>query len=155
EIEKLANQLRTQWHKGRGRGNRPRDDVYRYARPEYIRQLGGSRKARSTYSYSGFDQLVNISSGIPRFFLESAHKMFDRQISQFAGKINMNEISPEIQDRVIRQQAEDIYMKELEKLKLDQMKSEETPATAVKLHNLIGSLGSLFQTILMNLELSE
>ena len=36
---------------------------------------------RSTYSYSGFDQLVHISSGLVRYFLEPAAVMFDEQRS--------------------------------------------------------------------------
>lgn len=153
EIEKLEKNVRSAWEAGRGRGFRSRDDVYRYSRPEYIRQLGGKRKSRSTYSYSGFEQLVNISSGIPRFFLEAAHKMYDRELVRIHRK--PSEIDADIQDAIIRKQAEDIYMKELEKLKLDEMKSDEGPAHALCLHNLISCLGALFQRILVDIRLSE
>jgi hypothetical protein len=131
---------------------RKRDDAYRYATPEYIRQLGGNRKSRSTYSYSGFRQLVNISSGVPRYFLEAAYLMYDRM------KSSDNEflaISASVQDTVVREQADRIMMEELERLKLSDTVSDGSSDTAVLLHNLVVSLGSLFEKALLDKSLSE
>ena len=46
EIERESQRLMAEWDAGRGRGYRPRDDAYRYARPNYIAKLGGDRKSR-------------------------------------------------------------------------------------------------------------
>ncbi len=71
EIETIKGELRANW-KEFGRGNRANDDATRYARPEYIRRLQDSSKSGSTYQYAGFEQLVHLSSGVIRYFLESA-----------------------------------------------------------------------------------
>ena len=47
QIRKLEDELRKKWHRGEGRGHRASDDAIRYARPNYIRQLGGPAKSRS------------------------------------------------------------------------------------------------------------
>ena len=96
KIKEIADKIRSNWSKNSG-GYRAGDDVLRYARPEYIRSLGGKSKSLPTYSYAGFENLVHISSGLIRYFLEPAAVMFDEQLSQ-----NPNElvalISPTIQN---------------------------------------------------------
>ena len=62
-ISKIAEEKRLSF-KRTGRGYRASDDVARYARPDYMRQLRGMSKSGPTYSYAGFEQLVHISSGI-------------------------------------------------------------------------------------------
>src|ERR1051325_7381246 len=74
-VEKIARELREAAESGGGSGHRPRDDANRYARPEFIRRLGGQRKSTPTYSYSGFEQLAHISSGVIRWFLEPASQL--------------------------------------------------------------------------------
>ena len=83
-IEAIAQRIRDEWP-AHGRGHRPHDDSLRYARPEFIRSLGGKAKSLHTYSYSGFEQLVHISSGLVRYFLESAALMFADQQSRGSG----------------------------------------------------------------------
>jgi hypothetical protein len=85
-ISEIRQKIRVKEAKLPSNAQRSRDDVYRYAVPEYIRTLGGNRKARSSYSYSGYDQLVNISSGVPRFFLDAAYIMFDRMNPAYSRK---------------------------------------------------------------------
>ncbi|TCL93581.1 hypothetical protein C8J38_1022 [Rhizobium sp. PP-WC-2G-219] len=152
-IEKLAKSLRSSSENSRS--SRARDDVYRYVIPNYISRLGGISKNRSTYKYSGFDQLVDISSGVPRYFLDAAQKMFDRQlVINQSSRSKILEISPSVQDSVVRDQARELLIEELEKLKLD-WKKATGPDIALMLHNLIGSVGALFETLLLNEEASE
>lgn len=153
EISKLKRDIAKGVHKVTSGASRPRDNAYRYAIPEYIRLLGGDRKSRSNYSYSGYNQLVNISSGIPRYFLEAAYLMYDRMKALHDGEFNF--IDPSVQNTVVREQAERIVMDELERLKLSDTHLDGSSATAVLLHNLIISLGSFFQVSLLDAQATE
>lgn len=139
KIAKIADKIRSNWEK-EGRGNRPSDDVLRYARPEYIRSLGGSSKSRSSYSYSGFEHLVHISSGLVRYFLEAAAVMFDEQQS-IKPESPITMIDPSIQNEVIRRESDNLMFSDFEKIsKQDEIQSSQTD----KLFNLIRALGGTF-----------
>jgi hypothetical protein len=132
-----------------------RDDAYRYSRPNYMLSLSGSSKNRPNYSYSGFDQLVNISSGNPRFFLEAAHEMFDRQQSKSTNNYSSPSIDASVQNAVLRDKANDLFLDELDELKLDGSNRNKDYKAAIYLQGFIGSLGQLFESILYNSTLSE
>ena len=139
KIAEIAARIHSEWPES-GRGHRPTDDALRYARPEYIRSLGGSSKSTSTYSYSGFEHLVHISSGLVRYFLEPAAVMFDEQRSSNS-KSPVNEISPGIQNQVVRDEADRLMLSELNLIK-QQDDAEHTLTD--NLYNLIQSLGGTF-----------
>lgn len=149
----------------KGRGYCPADDVTRYARPDYIRSLAGSSKSMSTYSYAGFAQLVHISSGLVRYFLESAAIMFDEQVSQLPNR-DLTCISPSIQDRVIRTQADkllgikfDNFSAEFQQSSLAQSVAREPAEYIVvqmeRLRKLIRALGGMFYVRLISPDSSE
>jgi len=147
-IRKEAERLRAEWEIN-GRGNRPEDDSLRYARPNYIRDLGGSRKARSTYKYAGLEHLVHLSSGVIRYVLDSAAYMYDETIKAN----NMQEvmfIPCDIQDSVAREQAEKIMFTQFRKLEKDEEVIKNPIGNAQKLQNLILSLGYTFHDILVS-----
>ena len=153
-IRALADRLKANWAKS-GRGHRPGDDALRYARPDYIVGLLGSRKAGSTYSYSGFTQLVHISSGVIRYFLEPAAQMFSDEVAANSSGSGPTQIKPGIQDTVVRRVANDMMFGEYEKLFEDE--GEGDPASKValldrkdKLHNLIKVLGGVFKQKLLS-----
>lgn len=150
-IEAFANELVN----NSTRSRRPRDDAYRYARPNYMLSLSGPSKNRNSYSYSGFDQLVNISSGNPRYFLEFAHEMFDRQVVRQSKSGAPLRIEPDVQDAVVREKAQDLFLEELDELKLDGTNKNRDYKAAIYLQQFIGSLGMLFESILYNPGLSE
>jgi hypothetical protein len=155
QIDRIKQQKKREIEsQGTGRSSRTRDDLYRYVLPDYISSLGGGKRSRSTYKYSGFDQLVDISSGVPRYFLEAAQKMYDRQVVRSGTKAAIREISAEVQDSVVRDLASELYMDELEKLKMDP-KSSAAPDVALRLNNLVGSLGALFEKIMNDPHASE
>ena len=114
-IREIGEKIRLNWPK-EGRGYRASDDVVRYARPEYIRSLGGKSKSMSTYSYSGFEQLVHISSGLFRYFLESAAVMFDEQRNSPSDQPDspsdrpVTFITPKIQNQVARHRADQFML---------------------------------------------
>ncbi|UYN93141.1 MAG: hypothetical protein KIT25_13800 [Enhydrobacter sp.] len=156
QINHLANTLRSQWQNKGKRGNRARDDAYRYARPDYIKGLGGAAKSKSTYSYAGFDQLVHVSSGIVRFFLHAATKMHDRASTD--GKEHAF-IPPHIQNEVVRELANDMLFSEFDKIRLEEKELERTKDRSderlqldvvQRLSNLVNGLGSLFHAVLLS-----
>ena len=88
----------------RGRGNLPRDDAYRYAQPDFITGLSGVKKGSSKYRYAGFEQLVYLSSGVIRYFLEPASRMYAEALSTGGGP-PITYIDSSVQDRIIRDEA--------------------------------------------------
>lgn len=154
-IKDIEEELKISWQSNEKGGFRPGDDAYRFARPEYIRRLGGSSRQGATYRYAGFDQLVHISSGIIRFFLDPAAKMFAEELKRRSGeKVTM--ISPDIQDAQIRAQSDDLLLGAFDNFH-NEAKSDGTVATRKidQLKNLISGLGYLFQGFLMDKEASQ
>ncbi len=148
KIKEIGRQLIEKWKKGEGRGARQSDDVIRYARPDYIKSLAGDSKSSSTYSYAGFDQLVNISSGIVRFFLDAAKHMFNDVVAQ-AQDGNIMLIPPGTQNKIVRDQASTFLFDELVK-KQDDEASTVADDKIKKLFNLIQALGGLFRLCLLS-----
>lgn len=148
KISAIAAEIRLNWETS-GKGARARDDAYRYARPNFIRNLHGTAKSGSTYSYAGFDQLVHLSSGIVRYFLEPAALMYGQQVAENGTKPTV-QIRPHIQDGVIRAEANKFLEAEFERITNDDEIEPGVKDRATKLRNLIDSLGALFHTILMS-----
>ncbi len=148
EIAKIAESLRATWSES-GRGFRANDDAYRYARPNFIRGLHGSSKSGSTYSYAGFKQLVHISSGVVRYFLEPAALMYGEQTAANEGSAPVTAIAPHIQNKVTREQANRFLTSEFERI-VREDGNLGGGDRATKLRNLLDSLGALFSHILMS-----
>ncbi len=139
KIDAIARRLRDDWLQ-KGRGNRPGDDSLRYARPEYIRSLGGVSKSRSTYSYAGFEQLVHISSGLVRYFLEAAALMYDQECSLGSVR-SVESISPGIQNQVVRDEANRLMLSEFQRI---EQQGDVELSKMGRLYNLIQWLGGTF-----------
>ena len=148
-IRQIAETLRRKHQEGEGRGYRASDDAVRYARPEYIKSLAGTSKSAYSYAYAGFEQLVHVSSGIVRHFLEPAAKMYSETLAKSEGKPVVS-IPPGIQNSVLREMANAFLFDELDKESFD--KSEEAPPTdeLAKLANLIEGLGGLFHQCVLS-----
>ncbi|MBV9156687.1 MAG: hypothetical protein JO097_10535, partial [Acidobacteriaceae bacterium] len=151
KIRGIAQELKSKWET-EGRGFRASDDMVRYARPMYITSLLGRSKSGSTYKYAGFDQLVHISSGIVRYFLESASLMYGEVRSRQPG-IPVTAIPPEIQDQIVRSQADQFLFSEFDRWSTDEAGKEEGNSAKVldktrRLRNLIQALGGTFHQIL-------
>lgn len=150
-IAEIAEEIKSTWESD-GSGYRASDDAYRWARPEFIRRLSGSSKQAYRYKYAGFEQLVHISSGIIRYFLDPAAKMYADQLEKNNGQ-QVAYIDPDIQDAQIRAQADELFISEFNKLR-DDACAKETFGGSNKifeqLHNLIEGIGMLFQAFLMD-----
>jgi hypothetical protein len=149
EIDNIALQKKNAWMDGSGRGYRASDDVTRYARPDYIKSLGGTSKSTSTYSYAGFKQLVHISSGIIRYFLDTASQMYN-ETKALNGSKQVDYIPHSIQSTVVRNDANKFMFDELEKISNDRSIEAPDDIKIRKLSNLIHALGGLFHAILVS-----
>jgi len=143
----------------KGRGNTVADDVKRYAIPNYIKNLGGTRKARSTYRYAGIENIIHLSSGIIRYLLDATMKMFDIQTGRLEEQISsIYCIDTDIQNIVMRSQAEQFFYTELRKIENVDTEFELAPApiptipvnNVEKLQNLISAMGKTFHEILVS-----
>lgn len=158
EQEKRIRAIESQIRRGEravaGKGYRISDDVVRYARPIYMQTLTGSKKATSKYSYAGFEQLVHISSGLIRYFLEPAALMFGEQISRSNGRVER--IDPMIQNDEIRKMSTLLMTSEFDKIAEDMTEENETTGRPEflerkqQLRNLIETLGGTFRQKLIS-----
>ena len=131
-IRKIEEQIRLGQHPVSGRGYRISDDVLRYARPIYMKSLTGSKKASSKYSYAGFEQLVHISSGLIRHFLEPAALMYNEQKARNMGAPVLR-IEPRVQDEEVEEMSGLLMTTEFDKI-----------ATAEKAEDDLGGDGPVF-----------
>ncbi len=161
-IDAMKNELKNRYDRGEGRGFRRADDVTRYAVPEYMRALAGSKKASDTFSYAGFSTLVYLSSGIVRWFLDAAAIMFSETKSALnIEAAEIKEIPPRIQDAVISEWSETFLSSELTKYQESDLPDDFTlercsvGSPGEKLSVLINSLGEVFRLRLLDEHASE
>lgn len=125
------------------------DAARRYATSEYVKHLKKTRSG-STFSYAGFDNLVSISSGIIRYFLEPASAMFSEYLSR-SGKLSseVDFIPDNIQDDIINEFSKKFLEDEFRKVfeEYGDKNSNEKLSKADKLYNLISGLGGMFHKI--------
>lgn len=156
-IQEISAEIKEKWETKATGGFRASDDAYRTARPEYIRRLSGRSKQGSTYKYAGFDQLVHLSSGIIRFFLEPAARMFADQLKHNDGA-PITCISPSIQDDEIRKQSDELLIDKFDEMRGDAQNDPDITSdlgNIDRLRNLIQGLGSLFQAHIMDESASQ
>lgn len=148
EIQKKYEELKEQYHK-EGKSYAGSDAARRYATSEYVKDLIRKRSG-GTYSYAGFDNLVDISSGIIRYFLEPASTMFSEVLSNRKEDSKEVDFIPDsIQNKVIHKFSENFLEDEFKKV-IEQhgdVCSKEKLSKADKLYNLITGLGGVFKRI--------
>ena len=117
-----------------------RDDyVYRYGAARLFQHLKATKKRKS---YAGFSNMVHLSAGIIRGFLEPCYFMFDKCLSQNLNTKTIRVIPPDIQDEVLFQYSEEFLVMDLEKIRKDLPPEKATYLEA--LSTLLESLGRLF-----------
>ena len=154
-VQTIADEIRRGKHEVSGRGYRLSDDVNRYARPLYMKSLAGTAKASSKYSYAGFDQLVHISSGLIRHFLEAAALMCSAQ--RAGSRDPVDRIAPGVQDHEVGQMANLLMTSEFDKIavegSVDSSGTSDPPEFVEqkrRLRNLIEALGGTFRQKLLS-----
>ena len=150
DIKDIEKKYIDAYDKGEGRGYNRTDDARRYARPDFIKGLAGKSKSSHTYSYSGFDQLVNISSGIVRYFLQQAHSMYAKQQAILDKSQQVEFITPAIQNAVVRERANQVLFSDLEAYSVEGHENAYPKEDIKKLSNLIQGLGGLFRVVLLS-----
>lgn len=160
QIKVIASELKA-IYKDDSKEYRAGDAAYRLARPEFMRQLGGARKQSKQFSYSGFDQLAHISSGVIRNFLEPASKMFNDQIKKCSKGMLPLSIDPDIQDAVIRNESDEFkgnllagFRANLQVLFAEADRDHQVQI-ASRLERLIDCIGAAFHAQLMNQSKTE
>ena len=149
----IANRIKSEWNEGQGVSSRESDDVIRYKVSEYMKQLAETKKT-NTFSYSGFRNMVDISSGIIRFFLEPASRMYNEVITRTDSNEEVKNIPYQIQDRILADWSKEFMLNHFEGLRRTEEDTIETfkgPTGKVDhLRNLITSFGNLFQKKLLS-----
>lgn len=151
EEEKIRNN-----YNENGRGYRVSDDVRRYAIPNYIKNLGGTKKSRYTYQYAGLENIIHLSSGIIRYLLDATAKMYDESTHGIIGVETIKKIEPSVQNQVVRKKADSYLFNEIRKGDVGgdddiDIAVKENPDNLVdKLANLINAMGKTFHQILIS-----
>lgn len=126
------------------------DYVYKYSRAIYFRER--SPKANKP-PYSGFETIVNISSGVIRNLLEPCFVMYEDMISKSDGNKKITEILPSVQADAIFRLSEGFW-----KRLRDGINNEIDNCSALDgrhVENLFNSLAELFRNRLLDEESSE
>lgn len=147
-IDKIAENLKQKYHNPE-KSYAGSDAAKRYASSEFLKDLI-RRKSSTNYSYAGFDNLVAISSGIVRHFLEPASKMFANMLAQ--SELEITNIPWSVQDDIIKDFSESFLSSEFDKIRdsIGKTANGERLSKADKLHNLIMGLGGLFHSIFIS-----
>lgn len=115
------------------------------ARKEYMKTMNN----KYSYNYAGFKQLVNISSGIIRNFLDPAHHMWEKTQKKNQGEY-FEQIPTDIQNSEIRKYSTLFFLDEFESEKSDVKVSSERLNQLICLENLIKGIGGVFRYILLS-----
>ena len=113
------------------------DYVYKYHRAMYFRNRGDKANRPP---YSGFDTIIDISTGIVRNMLEPCFWMFDSAMNENKGTIR--EISPTIQNNVIINRSEFLWKQLMQGL--DCIVPNCSKEQGEYIYNLFEQLMSLF-----------
>lgn len=156
EKKKEAEQYTANEYDQMEEGRRPLD------RTNYIKKYSLARFLqvyfqKTTYGYTGFENLVHFSSGIIRFFLEPCFRMVERYIEEHPGEriTTIKFIPARIQEEVIRNYSNEYVDKELvEPIRRRRVATEEREAME-GLFNLLEALGAIFKIRLMNTQSRE
>lgn len=149
-INKIYNSYIERYERGEGRGTNRSDDARRYSRPDFIKSLAGTSKSSYTYSYAGFDQLVNISSGVVRYFLQYAHSMYATQQANMKAGKKISFIPPSIQNQIVVDEAHKALFNELKAYQKEGHEIAYPCDDIEKLFNLLNGLGGFFRKILLS-----
>jgi hypothetical protein len=122
-----------------GEPGRQRDFVYRYANARLFQHL---RDTKQRKSYAGFNNMVHLSSGIVRDFLEPCYLMFDQAQSRIGHGILIESIPAAIQNEVLHNYSEEFLLSKFEAFRKDL--PPEHWSTLDSLRVLLESLGKLF-----------
>lgn len=151
-LDAVKKSIGERWESGEKVSNRKSDDITRYAFSEYLKNLAKVKKT-NTLSYAGFRSMVDVSSGMVRFFLEPASRMYSEMIASNC-ELPILKIPPQLQDKVLDQWSQEFIIDDIDKLSRTDASRLSAPAGEVsgadKFKNLINAFGECFQQKLMS-----
>jgi hypothetical protein len=140
--EELLTQLKqdtaSEW-KAAGCPGRQADYVFRYAIARLFQRLRDTKRRRN---YAGFENVVHLSSGIVRDFLEPCYLMFAKLLNEGKEPNQVTEIPPPIQDQILFDYSEEYVIHKF--VAIRQGMPPEKWGVLKALETLINSLGKLF-----------
>jgi hypothetical protein len=137
-LQEFKKQTAEEW-KREGQPGRQKDFINRYATARLFQHLRAAKKRKS---YAGFQNMVHLSSGVVRDFLEPCYLMFDSYLSQGVDVREIKFIPPSLQNEVLFAYSEELLLEKLEDIKKNLPAERWTQVD--KLRNLVESLGRLF-----------
>lgn len=137
-LNKIKKETELEWSAEGNPGDRS-DYVDRYATARLFQHLSRSKRRKS---YAGFQNLVHLSSGVVRNFLDPCYLMFDKCVEKGQGINDITFIPPPIQNDVIFRYSEDLLLMKFEDIRKDL--PPEHWGKLKGLRTLIESLGRLF-----------
>ena len=147
--EEIREETEKEWEEGTQ--SQSKDDyISRYTKARLFQELADRKNKKS---YAGFDNIVHMSSGIVRYFLEPCSLMFSEYVTQDMDPTEVEEIPSDIQDRVLKRYSKQLLRDLPEKLEADISEDEMTKLD--KLRRLVDSLGQLFYQRLHDAESKE
>lgn len=138
-LELIREETAQEWERV-GRPGRQRDYVDRLALARLFQHLRDHKKRKS---YAGFGNLVHMSSGVIRDFLEPCYLAFDQYRNQEGLAIpQVTGIPADVQDEVIFKWSEEYVLQKFDDMR--KVLPSEEHSKIDRLANLVGSLGQLF-----------
>lgn len=137
-LARLKKETAEEWKKV-GKPGRQMDYVTRYAVARLFQHLRATKKRKS---YAGFQNMVHLSSGVIRDFLEPCYLMFDDCVSKGQNPQSIRYIAPTIQNEVLYRYSEEFLLVKFEDIRKDL--PPESWTQLASLRTLVESLGRLF-----------
>lgn len=134
----------------KGKPGRKGDFVNRYASARLFQHLKEKKKRKN---YAGFQNMVHLSSGIIRDFLEPCYLMYDECVAKGHDPREIGHILSSIQDDILYRYSEYLLIGRFEDIRKDLPPEYRTHLE--KLRRLVESLGRLFYERLHDKEARE
>jgi hypothetical protein len=148
-LDDFRKETAAQWEI-EGQPGRQRDYVTRYATARLFQHLRASRQRKS---YAGFQNIVHLSSGVVRDFLEPCYLMFDEYVSGDRDPSTVSVIPPAFQNEVLFRYSEELILGKFEDIRKNLPPEKWPQVDALK--TLLESLGRLFYERLHDPEARE
>jgi hypothetical protein len=148
-LDDFKKETAEEWER-EGQPGRQRDFVNRYATARLFQHLRAGKKRKS---YAGFQNIVHLSSGVVRDFLEPCYLMFDEYTSQNHEPKTMQFIPPSFQNDILFSYSEDLLLDKFEDIRKNLPPEKWPQVDALK--TLLESLGRLFYERLHDPEARE
>jgi hypothetical protein len=148
-LDRFKKETAEEWRRVSMPG-RQSDFVNRYATARLFQHLRATKKRKS---YAGFENMMHLSSGIVRDFLEPCYLMFSACVSQAEAPESVQCIPPAVQNDVLFRYCEEFLVQKVDDIRRGLPPEKWTQVE--RLYTLVQSLGRLFYERLHDPEARE